>query len=688
MSAGSYTVGLLCLLAVGASLLACSRALRVRLAPAVAGAPGVLADLVLALAALVVLSQLLGTVGAFSRPPLVVATLALCAGALLWLRRGAARPARETAAAPAAGVSEPAASRGMIAAALGAGVLVLAQWGAGVRAALEQGMILPDTLWYHLPFAARFSQDGWLTRLHYAETEPVTAFYPANAELFHAVGMELFGRDVLSPYLNMGIVALALLAGWCIGRARGAGPLGLVGAALALSVPIVWGLHAGQAGNDAVGTAFLLAAVGLLLCAEGRGPLLWVAGLAAGLALGTKLSMVAPVLALSLAVVLIAGRGARARTALAWGAPMLVTGAFWYLRNLLRTGSPLPWVSFDLGPVEFQAPSRMLTEGLEFSVAHYAGRPGIWRQYFLPDLEWALGSAWPALLLLAAAAVIACVLTRDIRVRALGLVAGTSALAYLFTPNGAAGRDGFPWGFGLNLRYAVPALALALALLSLAPFLTTPRRRALALALMVVVLVINLFSPSGLWSYRRDEALVIGAVLLIAGAGLLLVHSRVRRPLRAAALLGFAALLAAGGFAAQRDYVRDRYAEVGPNVPRASVWAQSVRDARIGVLGFTPQYPLYGRDLSNRVEQIGRPGPRGAFARLSTCGEWRRAVNAGGYGYLVVAPVQSPNLPPVPPRREAREAAWTRADPAASELVRDGKVSVFRLEGRLDTSCP
>ena len=38
---------------------------------------------------------------------------------------------------------------------------------------------------------------------------------------------------------------------------------------------------------------------------------------------------------------------------------------------------------------------------------------------------------------------------------------------------------------------------------------------------------------------------------------------------------------------------------------------------------------------------------------------------------------------------QPREAAWTRGDPAATEIVQDEDVSVFRLDGELDPcGCP
>ena len=81
----------------------------------------------------------------------------------------------------------------------------------------------PDSLWYHLPVAARFAQDGSIYRLHYVDAGSLTVFYPATSELVHAAGMIFLGNDFASLLLNMGWLSLALFAAWCIGWRFGCG---------------------------------------------------------------------------------------------------------------------------------------------------------------------------------------------------------------------------------------------------------------------------------------------------------------------------------------------------------------------------------------------------------------------------------------------------------------------------------
>src|SRR5262249_60898892 len=68
-----------------------------------------------------------------------------------------------------------------------------------------------------------------------------------------------------------------------------------------------------------------------------------VAGLSAGVALGTKLNLLAPFALLTLGVIAVTA-GYRWRATGIWVASSLVTGGFWFLRNLVHAGNPLPWI--------------------------------------------------------------------------------------------------------------------------------------------------------------------------------------------------------------------------------------------------------------------------------------------------------------------------------------------------------
>ena len=175
--------------------------------------------------------------------------------------------------------------------------------------------------------------------------------------------MLAFGRDLLSPLLNLGWFVGCLVACWCIGRPYRVGAWSLLLGAVALSVPALAD-QAGEARNDIVGIFFLLGAVAIALNAwatrEEGGEALGtgafvVIGLAAGLAAGTKLNFLLPAGVLVFGLVAIAPRGDRWRALAAAGLAALAGGGYWYLRNLAHSGNPLPWVH-HLGPISLPAP--------------------------------------------------------------------------------------------------------------------------------------------------------------------------------------------------------------------------------------------------------------------------------------------------------------------------------------------
>ena len=139
-----------------------------------------------------------------------------------------------------------------------------------------------------------------------------------------------------------------------------------------------------------------------------------VVGLAAGLAAGTKLNFLLP------AAVLVArpGRDRAARSDgggrfAAAGLAALAGGGYWYLRNLVHSGNPLPWVH-HLGPISLPAPEQALGGREAHSVLGYLTDGTVWSDWFLPGLHDGLWLLWP---LLAAAALAGLVLCLDPRGR-------------------------------------------------------------------------------------------------------------------------------------------------------------------------------------------------------------------------------------------------------------------------------
>ena len=588
--------------------------------------------------------------------------------------------------------------------------VVFAHWGLTTKQALDRGIFNFDSLWYHLPFAVDMVQSHSVTGMHYTDTVFTNWFYPQNSELLHAVGILLTGRDTLSLFINFGWLALAFLAAWCVGRPYGRGHLTVAAAAILLECHTLIVREPGAAKNDLAAGALLLAAIAILVNAwaqhratesergEGRGslPVGWplaAAGLAVGLAAGTKVTMLAMAAALTVAVVALAPVGRR-RAALGWWfVPALLGGGFWYLRNLVFAGSPLPEIA-HLGPISLPHPVRLQTARPGFSISHYATDTGVWREYFLPGLHHAFGALWPLVVGGAAvAALLAIARGRDRVVRWMGAVALFGMVAYLFTPLSAAGAQGHPVAFAINVRYVEAALLAGIVLLPLARAFDGERRQWALMAALLVVLVVTDRSDAVLRDPGRVFAWLLVALVVLVPAALLFARSRGAGARAVAA--GFAALaivVVAIGYPVQRDYLRDRFRNdvaatsiPGEGLNSAYRWARNVSGARIGLAGTTAgflQYGFYGTDLSNRVIYLGAKGPHGAFNAIPTCRAFRAAVDAAGLDYLVTSPFL--NFIHTSHPISSPEAGWLRGEPTVIPVVRSGPVTVWKVRGRLD----
>jgi hypothetical protein len=418
------------------------------------------------------------------------------------------------------------------------------------------------------------------------------------------------------------------------------------------------------------------------------------AGLATGLAVGTKSTAVAMAAALTVAVIVLAPAGRRWAAAGWWFVPALLGGGYWYLRNLIVAGNPLPQAT-SLGPISLPHPERLQEGRPDFSIVHYLTDTAVWRDYFGPGLDQAFGSLWPLVILGAVAGgVLALVWARDGIVRWAGGVALFGLLAYLFTPLSAAGAEGAPVGFGINIRYAIPALLLGLTLLPLARGLEREGRQWILMGLLLVILVATNRADAVLRDPDRVFAVALALLLVVVPAGLLLARARgVGRGLVLGGLAALLLLIAAIGYPLQRDYLRDRFA-TGSEIPGMELehgyeWARDLDDARIGLAGTTAgflQYGFHGTDLSNRVVYLGEEAPHGAFNAIPTCREFRAAVNEANLDYLVTAPFLNFLHPdnPIP----SPEARWLRGESTKQPIRRSGPVTVWKLTGHLDpTTC-
>jgi hypothetical protein len=728
LDAGAYVAGALELgLALGALAFGAYR-VRSLMLGGWSGAPARLAELVLAVCGLIWISEALGTFGGFERAPVVAATVVVGVGAGLIAGRVSGTPGLGSAWAgrarvpgdrptnrPASPPAPPSWGPALLVAA-GACAALAAVWAIPTLSSLASGMDRTDSLWYHLPLAARFVQTGDLGQIEFFDPIFLASFYPANSEVPHAIGMLFFDRDLASPVINLGWLALALLAAWCIGRPYGLGPQALVGASIALGSQSLVEFQAGEALNDITGVAFTLAAVAILVNgyaarpagvgravpgpprpadanATGRSielPALAVAGLAAGLAAGTKLSFLAPVAALTIGVIAIAPRFSRLRAAVAWTLPMLAAGGYWYVRNLVAVGNPIPYIA-SLGPISLPAPARDFELRPDFAVSHYWSDTDVWRSWFFPGLHESFGTLWPVTLAaMLAVGAFAIWRGREPVLRVLGALVLVTAVAYLFTPLTAAGEQGEPIAFTWNVRYLAPAIAVGLAILPLLPALrATPARRGAVLAALTVVLAFTIGSLVQ-WHQGHVKGAIAAALGVLALAALFwIVRARwpdamAGRAIRVAFAAGTIAVVAIG-YAEQRHYLARAYEDTGAgqDLDGAIRWARDLRGARIavaGIRGVFTQYPFYGAALDNRVQWLGVRGPHDSYARIGDCRAWREAINAGGYTHVVTT--FDPYLPGG--LRNSPEGRWTGSDPNAELILHDGPVRVFRILGPLD----
>jgi hypothetical protein len=667
---GRYLLGALEILLLGGFAWLGGGALRRRLLPRFEGAPAQLATAVLALALLIWPAEVLGSFGVFDPVPYLV--LVALVGVVAW--KLAPRPP-ERGKSPLYLLRKgrfPSLRRDgrewvTLIALLVAAIAVI-HFAAGVKTRLSTGMTGFDSTWYHGPFAAGFFQSGDTWSLHFIAPQFLAWFYPANGEIFQAIGMLAFSRDILSPLLNLGWFLGCLVACWCIGRPYRVAPWSLALGAIALSVPALAD-QAGEARNDIVGIFFLLSAVAITLNAwtgertqagkrmgeeggaAGVGPYL-VVGLAAGLAAGTKLNFLLPtaVLIVGLGVVGATGRTSSRNagtSASAWrgfAAALLAAlggGGYWYLRNLIQGGNSLPWIH-HLGPINLPAPEQALGGREAHSVLSYLTDGSVWSNWFFPGLHGGLWLLWPLLLAAAIAGLLLALVSPFLRRRdengpirtGIGpsvkvfAVAGTvglaTALAWLVAPTSASGPDGMPRGFESGLRYLAPALILGLALLPAALGRVFP----------------SFASHSGTKegsapTFRLGWVLVAALVLAVAA-----------------------------GYPVQRHYLGDRYKDptfTAPGLNAAFAWSRDISDARIATTS-TRQYPLYGTDLSNEVQYLGIHRPHGGFEAPTTCHQYLQLLSEGNYDYAIATMDRlEPGKPPYPPLAKWLEHAGAQA---------------------------
>ena len=462
-----------------------------------------------------------------------------------------------------------------------------------------------------------------------------------------------------------------------------------------LSPPLFVTFSGGRATNDIAGIALFLASIALLLNSRGRRAAVAVAAVAAGLAFGTKLTMAVPIAALTVGVIAIGATKSRRMTALVWVPLVLVTGGYWYVRNLVAVGNPIPALQVGLGPVSLPSATSTAGRYSSYSVVHYLTDISVWRDWFIPGLHQAFGLAYPIILGLAATGLLLAVVRGDRTMRMLGIVGIVSFLGYLATPASAGGASGRPVLFASDTRFALPALAIGMILLPRLvrrPSTESPARLWLP-ALLTIALVSDVaYAFSGSAGKSAAAFLVeMIAVSIVIGLALVWVNA-------------FAAVVRGRGMHRRRRCRRRRIpgrALVREQPLRERGGQPAVRKRAARRTGCHRQLDprRVGRpdrsQRSGRVLQLVRRRPvEPRPVRGASRATWRVRRGDDVCGVATTAQRRSLRLRRdqsglEEPARAADRGVDAIRSRRAEQIVRSGKASVFRVKGPFDPStCP
>ena len=651
-----YLGGSAALLAVVAIVVWGAWRLRVALLPDWSGARARLAEAVVTVAVPIAVAQLLGTFDSLRAVPVGLVCVAIALGMGFVGRRISRARATEHDEEP-----EPRAPMLELAGVAISAAVVAAQWASHVGDAFDRGM------------TAHFLQSASLAGVP-DRADVIQAYYPLNSSLVHTLVALPFDSDILSPLVNIGWAAVAVLAAFCIGRRYRAAHLSVLGAVAVLGLPMLTATQPGQASNDVMCAGLLLAAVALLLESELAPVPCALAGIAAGLALGTKLTVLVPVAVLGVGVLVVALRAGRWLTATVWTAALALFGAYWYVHNWVVAENPLPWFSVHLGPISLPQSVRDDANSLFDNLTYGQG----WREVFAPGFEQALGHAWPLVLVLTVIVGLLVVLRRHQTLeRIVGLAVVGAVIGYVLTPSGGG------LNFVFNVRYLTPALLLGFAVIPMAITGLGVWWRRGALGTLLALVVVDAAAPNrervpGWPSDQLGIAVAVGAAVIVVALLVLRTRSSVAAPRRLIfGAIGAVVVTLAIGWPVQRHYLEHRYVAARLPLDGINEYFRDVRDADVVAFGTVETYPMFGLDLSNRVHT--GQGPSSARGG-DPCKKFAR-VRAGDYRYVVLADVpvsEGGVIIPIAPPEE-----WFTSD-NATLVARDGRSVAYRIDGPLD----
>lgn len=676
MDGGDYLLGSTALSLGLLPWIPASRRLVRRVVPEWDGAEAVLASSLVALTAVIVIAELLGLVGGFRRWPFAIAS----AVAALVVARIGTPP---TAGRPPLRLPRERSALITLACVV---ICVLATSAALIgrdAAVFRTGPLDVDSIHYHLTQAAQLVHTHSDVHLHHAASSDGTVYYPYDAELLDAVAMLGPHPDLAVFPLNLLFGWLALLACWVVGARWSAGAPALAAGAAVISLPIVSQASTGPGLNDLPAMTFVVAALACLAAAGvprgGRPRGRWLgefamAGLALGLAAGTKLDAL-PIAVLIAVAAVVAASGDRGRAALALFGPAFLAGGFWYVRDWASVGSPVPDTNLTVAGHGLHGVPYPQVQPYAYTVAHYLGNGSVIRHWFGPGLRAVWTDLWPVVLAIAVAGVVlALCAERSAFRRLLGVAVVIGAVVYVVTPTTAIGKDGAPVLFATNTRYVLPVVIVAAMLFAAASAL---RRFSPLLTVAFTVMVILLLGLANLPQSVDYAAGVAGAVVLAAATALWWFATHADRAARAPRLLMAAAVVVGvigAGAVAQHRYVGNRYAGDQP-LPRLFATVGSYEHQRIGVAGHGFEYAFFGPSFTNTVNYVGVSAPSHAFDGPTSCPALIATLTRLHDDYVV--------LEPLPVENTDRLEGWIQAIPGVSAVFSNPAGTVYKLPARI-----
>lgn len=650
--------------------------------PHLVGAPRALARVMVVLCWVVGVAFVLGSFGAFRALVLLAVVDAGALAVLLTVKAPRPEPT------PRTGRRRP--DLATVVAGLAAGIVTLS-WLPEVALSYRVGITEADSIWYHANFVIRFLQTGWLTRIYPAGTDVVVPYYPGTSEALDAILIMPWRTDILVPAANLAWLGLLFLAAWCIGSRWDRGPAGLAVAALLAGSPISRLNQPGSLKNEILVMALLLAGVALFLHSERRPAALALAGATLGLAIGTRYNVLAPGTVFVLAGSVGLLRTRRWRAAGAWLGSFALFGSYWYLRNWIRVGNPLPWLDLRIGPIHFDKVVPTDSDLGSTAVWNWRDDPDLYDEALRPGFRLALGHlwwAWAGLLVIS----IGLVITSRSRWLWALLAAGVLGLvAYVGTPYTLGAEPGVKQAatyFAYNFRYAFPSLALILL-----AGVGAARARAVALAFTVAILALVVAGlertrlmdefrpfhagPNDVWRGMGLGAGLLAAALLAWGA-----WAATRN--RSATTRGIAAAVGAAAaigvlFPLAGTVVDRRYENVLPSYGTA-LWpsANGLADAHIGIATHAVFYGYAGDDFSNDVDYVGVEIDGQLLRQVEDCEEWIEQIRERRLTHLAISPDSFASLSGLKPEI-LRD--WTLAIPGAEILMEidNGKHTLVEL---------